>query len=331
MRSILITGGLGFIGSHTATLCIEAGYEVVIVDDLSNANQSVMDQIASITTITPTFYPGSVLDEPLLHSIFNQHAIEAVIHFAAFKSVNESVHDPLKYYKNNVSGTLSLLNVMKSHNVVRLIFSSSATVYDDTQAPPFDESMRRGSTHAYGQSKVMIEDVLQQLGPTLHSIALRYFNPVGAHPSGLLGESPLDQPNNLMPLINQVALQQRPHLDIFGADYPTQDGTAERDYIHVMDVAHAHLLALEKSTEMTGYHAFNIGTGTPVSVHSLVETYQRVNHIKVPFKKTARRAGDMACSYAHVEKARDILGFKAQYTLDQMCIDAYRFVKNSQL
>jgi len=254
-----------------------------------------------------------------------------VIHFAALKAVNESVQEPLKYFHNNVTGTLTLLRMMEKHQITKLVFSSSATVYDPLQPPPFKESMRLSSTHAYGQSKIIIEEVLRILSSKLDSFALRYFNPVGAHPSGLIGESPKDTPNNLMPLINQVAMGERQQLAIYGSDYPTLDGTPERDYVHVMDVAMAHVKAMDVLENFKGFDSINIGTGQSVSVKSLIQTYERVNHLKISHVMAHRREGDIAKSVADVEKAKQILSFEASYTVEEMCKDAYRFVKNSQL
>jgi UDP-glucose 4-epimerase len=329
MSLILVTGGLGFIGSHTVVTLLDHDFDVVILDDLSNSSKAVLTAIETITALKPVFYQGSILNESLLDEIFHQHQIDGVIHFAAFKAVNESVKLPLKYMTNNISGSIALLQAMSRHHVNKLVFSSSATVYDGSQTPPFVESMRLGSTHAYGKSKVIVEQLLQVL--PIDSIALRYFNPVGAHPSGLIGESPLDTPNNLMPLINQIATGTRSHLDVFGNDYPTQDGTPERDYVHVMDVATAHVFALKKLKDWRGHVAVNIGTGKPVSVLTMLQTYQRVNKVPIPYTLVARREGDVASSYANVDLAKSLLGFEASYNLEDMCLTAYRFIKNSQL
>jgi len=326
MKTVLITGGLGFIGSHTVVECLQAGYEVVIVDDLSNSRENVLSSIESMTSIKPTFYQGNILDEGLLNRICSNHSIDAVIHFAAFKAVNESVREPLKYLTNNVTGTMTLLQVMKQHHINQLVFSSSATVYDSSQTPPFHESMRLGSTHAYGQSKIMVEEVLSLLQMELNSIALRYFNPVGAHPTGILGESPLDQPNNLMPLLNQVATGQRKKLEVFGSDYPSTDGTPERDYVHVVDVARAHVLALRKLDDFQGFEAVNIGTGKPMSVLGLIQTYERVNQVKIPYSMTTRREGDVASSFASIEKAKVFLSYSPSMSHEAMCQHAYQFV-----
>ncbi len=330
MNTLLITGGLGFIGSHTALVCLNAVKKVIILDDCSNASEEVLDRLEELTGQQPLFVRGSILDETLLHEVFSNNQIDGVIHFAAYKAVNESVQQPLKYFHNNITGTITLLRVMEQHKVTKLVFSSSATVYDPAQEPPFTEDMALRSTHAYGQSKIMIEQVLQLMSPSLDSLALRYFNPVGAHPSGLLGESPKDQPNNLMPLINQVAVGDRPVLQIYGHDYDTTDGTPERDYVHVMDLARAHLLAIDFLTTQQGFDAINIGTGHAISVQSLIDTYQKVNHIRIAYEYTHRREGDLKRSVASVAKARELLRFVANYEVEHMCQDAYRFVTKNR-
>ena len=327
MNTILITGGLGFIGSHTVVECIEAKKNVIILDDCSNSSEDVLDRIEQITNVRPLFVKGSILDENLLNDLFTTHQIDGVIHFAAFKAVNESVSEPLKYFHNNVTGTLTLLKAMEAHHVRKLVFSSSATVYDPSQTPPFKEDMKLSSTHAYGQSKIIVEDVLRIMSSKLNSLALRYFNPVGAHPSGLIGESPKDTPNNLMPLINQVAMGLRPQLQVFGSDYPTKDGTPERDYVHVVDVARAHVRAIEYLSSFQGFDAINIGTGQAVSVQSLIHTYERVNQVTIPHVMADRREGDIAKSVADVEKARNILRFESAFNVEEMCKDAYQFVR----
>lgn len=328
MNTIFITGGLGFIGSHTVVESLEAGYEVVIIDDLSNATLEVLTHITAITAKKPVVYQGSILDAPLLETIFNRHSIDAVIHFAAFKAVNESVLHPWKYLQNNVTGTMTLIEVMKHHQVNKLVFSSSATVYSEEQTPPFEETHHRASKHAYGQSKIIVETMLSLLENELDSISLRYFNPVGAHPSGLIGESPLDRPNNLMPLINQVATGNLAKLNVFGSDYPTKDGTPERDYVHVVDVAKAHVLALKKLESFHGAETINIGTGVPLSVLELIHTYEQVNQVNIPYELTSRRRGDAASSYASIEKAKRLLSYTPTMTKEEMCKHAYQYVVN---
>lgn len=328
MKTILITGGLGFIGSHTAVECLDSGYEVILLDNLMNSSLNVISSIETITKRKPIFYQGDVLDDSFLDMVFSHHSIDAVIHFAALKAVNKSVSEPWKYLNNNVSGTMNLLQAMKNHQIQNMVFSSSATVYDIDQTPPFNESMRLGSTHAYGQSKIIVEQMLSLLQQDLHSIALRYFNPVGAHPSGLIGESPLDTPNNLMPLINQVATGQREHIDIYGSDYPTADGTPERDYVHVVDVAKAHILALEKLETFTSFESVNIGTGVPISVIDLIQTYERVNQVSIPHRLAARREGDVATSFASIEKAKTFLSYSPTMSKEEMCKHSYQFMSN---
>ena len=331
MKTVLITGGLGFIGSHTTIECLEAGYEVIIIDDLSNAALDVLTRIETITSKRPTFYQGNVLDSALLGNVFSRHLIDVVIHFAAFKAVNESVLDPWKYLHNNVEGTFTLLRAMRNNHIKKMVFSSSATVYEDDQTPPFAETMRLGSKHAYGQSKIMVESMLSLLQTDLDSISLRYFNPVGAHPSGLIGESPLNQPNNLMPLINQVALGKRDKLEVYGSDYPTSDGTPERDYVHVVDVAKAHVLALQKLSSFQGAEVVNIGTGVPLTVMELINSYEQVNNVKIPFEFTTRRLGDAASSYASIAKAKQFLNYSPTMSKEQMCKHAYLFVSNHRI
>ena len=329
MKRILITGGLGFIGSHTAVLCIEAGYDVTIIDDLSNSNINVLSAIEMITGKKPSFFHGSILDKVLLNEVFKQTNPEAVIHFAAFKAVNESVNDPMKYYHNNVLGSLNLFEVMIEHNINSLIFSSSATVYRDDQTVPFKETMERGSSHAYGQSKIIVESILETLVKSIKTISLRYFNPVGAHPSGLIGESPNDIPNNLFPIINQVAIGMRPSMEIFGTDYPTKDGSAERDFIHVVDVARAHVLALQNMNDISGFIPINIGTGIASTVIEVINTYQSINNINISHKLAPRREGDVASGYANVDMAYEVLKFRTEFTIEDMVRDAYHFVTKS--
>ena len=329
MKRILITGGLGFIGSHTAVLCIEAGYEVAIIYDLSNSNINVLNAIELITGKKPSFFQGSILEKGFLNDVFNLTKPEAVIHFAAFKAVNESVNHPFKYYQNNVVGSLNLFEVMIEHKVNSLIFSSSATVYRSDQPVPFEETMERGSSHAYGQSKIIVENILETLIKSINTVSLRYFNPVGAHPSGFIGESPNDIPNNLFPIINQVAIGMRPSMEIFGTDYPTKDGSAERDFIHVMDVARAHVLALQKMRDVGGFIPINIGTGIASTVIEVINTYQTINNINISHKLAARREGDVATSYANVDKAYEGLRFRTEFTLEDMVRDAYHFVTKS--
>jgi UDP-glucose 4-epimerase len=325
-KKILITGGLGFIGSHTTVVALEAGHEVVILDDLSNSDISVLDNIAKITGKMPVFYNGKIQNKELLNKIFNIEKIDSVIHFAAYKSVNESVRYPLKYYNNNVVGSLLLIETMLEHGVNEFVFSSSATVYRSDQVLPYYEEMELGSRHAYGNSKIITETILQTLFPILKSIALRYFNPVGAHISALLGENSKGEPTNLFPIINQVAIGNKKKLLVYGNDYNTEDGTPERDYIHVMDVAEAHLSALAKIGLFDGFETFNIGTGKSSSVLDIIKLYESINDIKINYELADRREGDVPTSVANVEKAKQRLGFETRFSIDEMVRDSFRFM-----
>jgi UDP-glucose 4-epimerase len=323
---LLVTGGLGFIGSHTVVELIQNGYDVVIVDNLSNSDVSVLHKLHSITNVIVPFYQGDIADIRLLDQIMQEHRIDAVIHFAALKSVNESVREPLRYYENNVAKTITMINHLQRHGITKLIFSSSATVYSPDNPVPFVETMKQSSTHAYGNSKIIIENVLSGLHGVVDSVSLRYFNPVGAHPSGLIGESPSIEATNLMPIINEVALGKRSHLVVFGTDYPTPDGSALRDYIHVVDVAVAHVKAINFLWHHPGVHHFNIGTGRPTSVLEIIKTYSKVNNVDIPYHVGERRDGDVAVSYANGSLAEETILFTATKTLEEMCIDAYNFV-----
>ena len=325
-KKILITGGLGFIGSHTTVVALEAGYEVVILDDLSNSGISALENISKITGKMPVFYNGKIQNKELLNKIFNEEKIDSVIHFAAYKSVNESVKNPLKYYDNNVVGSLILFEEMLECGVNELVFSSSATVYRSDQVLPYYEEMELGSTHSYGNSKIITEMILQTLFPKLKSIALRYFNPVGAHTSALLGENPNGEPTNLFPIINQVAVGNKRKLLVYGNDYNTEDGTPERDYIHVMDVANAHLSALAKIGSFDRFETFNIGTGKSSSVLDIINRYEYINEIKIKYELTDMREGDVPTSVANVDRAKSKLGFETKFSLDDMVRDSYRFI-----
>lgn len=342
---VLLTGGAGFIGSHTAVELIEAGYDVVIADDLSNSERSVIDRIQKITGTRPEFYQIDVADKDALEQLFSGQPaaqptagsgkkIDAVIHFAGFKAVGESVEKPLEYYRNNLDTTLTLLETMRRHECKRFIFSSSATVYSISEDVPFNEETEPlGCTNPYGWTKYMIEQILRDVtaaDPRMGTVLLRYFNPIGAHPSGLIGEKPNGIPNNLMPYITQVAQGIRPHLNVFGNDYPTPDGTGVRDYIHVVDLAKGHVAALEYSREHEGCETFNLGTGQGYSVLDLVKTFQKVNQIEVPYEIAARRPGDVAVCYADTAKAGRVLGWKAEKGIDDMCRDAWRWQKTGQ-
>ena len=329
MGKILLTGGTGFIGSHTAVKVIESGYDVVIADDLSNSDASVKGRIERITGKGVSFYQVDVADSAAMEEIFDAHEIDAVIHFAGYKAVGESVVRPLAYYRNNLDTALTLLETMQRHGCKSFIFSSSATVYSPANDVPFtEESEDLGCTNPYGWTKFMIEQILKDVckaDPEMSVVLLRYFNPIGAHASGLIGENPSGVPNNLMPYITQVAQGIRPHLNVFGDDYPTHDGTGVRDYIHVVDLAAGHVAALEYCTAHKGCEVFNLGTGQGYSVLDLVTTFERVNGVEIPYEITDRRAGDIAVSYADVSKAREVLGWKAEKGIEDMCRDAWRW------
>ena len=333
--SILVTGGTGFIGSHTCVELLDAGYEVVIIDNLYNSQRETVDKIEKITNKKVTFYEADCMDEEALEQIFEHHAVEAVIHFAGYKAVCESIAKPLMYYENNLMSTLALCKVMGKHGCKRLVFSSSATVYGDPQRIPIDEECRLGpTTNPYGTTKLMIEQILRDLyrsDETWNIALLRYFNPIGAHKSALLGESPNDIPNNLMPYIVKVANKELPFLHVFGDDYDTPDGTGVRDYIHVVDLAKGHVNAVRKLlNESIGVNAYNLGTGNGYSVLDVVHTFARVNDVEVPYQIDPRRPGDIATCYAQPEKAWKELGWKAQMGLEEMCRDAWNFVKKEK-
>ena len=332
MPTVLLTGGTGFIGSHTAVELLNAGEDVLIVDDLSNSEAAVVDRIEEITGKRPAFYRANVADRAAMDHIFAEHSIDAVIHFAGFKAVGESVRKPIEYYRNNLSTLLTLLETMQSHGVKRLIFSSSATVYGMSENVPFTEEAPTGNcTNPYGWTKFMIEQILRDAAaadPELSIVSLRYFNPIGAHESGLIGEKPNGIPNNLMPYIMQVAAGILPQLSVFGNDYPTLDGTGVRDYIHVVDLAKGHVAALRYALGHTGAEAVNLGTGNGYSVLDIVHAFERVNGVKVPYVIAPRRAGDLATCYADTEKAERVLGWRAEKNIEDMCRDAWRWQKN---
>lgn len=331
--SVLITGGMGYIGSHTCVQMIEAGLEPIIIDNLCNAKTEVLNRIEALTGKKPTFYQGDVRDEALLDSIFSAHTIQAVIHFAGLKAVGESVSKPLEYYDNNVNGSLVLLRSMRKAGVKTIVFSSSATVYGDPKVVPITESSPTGATtNPYGSSKHMVEQCLSDLfvAEKDWSITLlRYFNPVGAHPSGSMGEDPQGIPNNLMPFIAQVAVGRREKLSVFGDDYATPDGTGVRDYIHVMDLADGHIAALNTVGKKAGLHVYNLGTGKGSSVLEMIAAFSDACGKPVPYEVCPRRPGDIAQCWASTEKAERELGWKAQYTLAQMTVDTWHWqVKN---
>ena len=328
---ILVTGGAGFIGSHTCVELLDAGYDIVVIDNFSNSKKEVIDKIKTIANKDFKFYEGDVCDKELLKKIFSENEIGAAIHFAGYKAVGESVAKPLMYYRNNIDSTLSLLEVMNEFNVKKIVFSSSATVYGKPKSLPIKEDFGLSTTNPYGATKLMIEDILRDLYVSDNdwSIAiLRYFNPIGAHKSGLIGENPNDIPNNLMPYIVKVATGELECLSVFGNDYDTHDGTGVRDYIHVVDLAQGHIKAIEKVLKDTGVDAYNLGTGHGYSVLDLVNTFMKVNDIDVKYKIVDRRPGDIDACYADPSKARDILGWSAKKDIEEMCRDAYNFVKN---
>ncbi len=325
-QTILVTGGAGYIGSHTVLVLLEAGYRVLVVDNLSNSSRESLRRVEALTGETLTFFHADLLDRDALDAIFTEHAVSAVIHFAGLKAVGESVSIPLKYYHNNITGTLILLDVMGAHGVKKLVFSSSATVYGENDDMPLREDFPLSATNPYGRTKLMIEEILRDVAhadPAWHIALLRYFNPVGAHPSGQIGEDPNGIPNNLMPYITQVAVGKLAQLSVFGDDYPTPDGTGVRDYIHVMDLADGHLKALENLSP--GATPFNLGRGHGYSVLEVIAAFERASGREIPHKIVARRPGDVPTSYADPTRAARELGWRATRTLDDMCRDAWRW------
>jgi UDP-glucose 4-epimerase len=325
---ILITGGAGYIGSHTAVELMNAGHEVVIIDNLCNSSIKVLDRLHSLCGPSFKFIQADVRDNAMLDRIFDEHSIGGVIHLAGLKSVGESVASPLRYFDNNVRSTLSILYAMDRANVYRIVFSSSATVYGDPDIVPITESSKLHVTNPYGRSKLICEDIFRdlQVSDSRWQVAmLRYFNPVGAHESGLIGEHPNGIPNNLMPFITQAAVGKLEFLSVFGSDYPTPDGTGVRDYIHVVDLAQGHLAALRYLHDKQQSITVNLGTGTGISVMELIETFSRVTSVAVPYKMVGRRAGDVASCYADPSLAESALGWKAKLTVERMCADAWRW------
>ena len=326
--NILLTGGTGYIASHTAVVLAQIGHAVVLLDNLSNSNQIVLEKLATITSTNFPFVKGDVRDTALLQSTLKKHHIEAVIHFAGLKAVGESVEKPIDYYANNVQGTISLVQAMQSQGVKKLVFSSSATVYGQPHYLPLDEEHPTNAINPYGRTKLQIEHMLRDLASSdqVWQIAcLRYFNPVGAHESGLIGENPNGTPNNLMPYVAQVAVGLRPALNVFGADYPTPDGTGVRDYIHVMDLAEGHAAALRFLSEAKGWHAVNLGTGCGYSVLEVVRAFEKAANQHIPCKIVARRAGDTAQCYANPQKAQQLFNWRAKRALNDMCESAWKF------
>lgn len=326
--SILVTGGAGFIGSHAAVELLDKGYDIVIVDNLSNSKMESIVRVKELAGKDFPFYQVDLMDTERLDGIFAAHTIESVMHFAGFKAVGESVEKPLAYYHNNITGTLNLCEVMKKHGVKKLVFSSSATVYGNPESLPIDESFPLSAANPYGRTKLMIEEILQDLvvsDASWRISVLRYFNPIGAHESGRIGENPTGIPNNLMPYITQVAAGKRAQLQVFGGDYETRDGTGVRDYIHVSDLTDGHLKALQYLDSNEGIESFNLGTGVGYSVLDLVTAFNKVNGIEIPYQIVARRQGDIAECYANPQKAKELLGWQAEKSLDDMCRDSWRW------
>ena len=331
--TVLVTGGAGYIGSHTCVELLEKGFPVVVIDNLSNASPKALERVKEITGKELTFYEGDVRDEALLQEIFSRHDIGCVIHFAGLKAVGESVEKPWEYYNNNIGSTLTLTKAMKQAGVRKLIFSSSATVYSADNAMPLREDSRTGGcTNPYGWTKFMSEQILSDIARAEKDwsvVLLRYFNPVGAHESGRIGEDPKGKPNNLMPFITQVAVGRREKLSVFGNDYDTHDGTGVRDYIHVVDLAKGHVAAIQYAEENTGCGVFNLGTGTGYSVLDMVKAFEKANGVKVPYEITQRRPGDIATCYADPGKSREILHWQAEMGLEEMCRDSWNWQKNN--
>lgn len=331
-QSILVTGGAGYIGSHTCLALLEAGYSVVVADNLSNSKEESLKRVAAISGKELCFYRADICDKKALRDIFSAHNISAVIHFAGYKAVGESVEKPLEYYRNNVYGSIVLAEAMRESRVRTLVFSSSATVYGMDNSVPFREDAPTSATNPYGRTKLFIEHIFTDLNaaePAWRVTLLRYFNPVGAHPGGTIGEDPSGIPNNLMPYVTQVAVGRLKTLRVFGDDYPTPDGTGVRDYIHVMDLAEGHVRALEAAGTQTGTAVFNLGTGQGYSVLDVIKTFERINGVRIPYTIAPRRPGDIAASYADVRKAAEVLGWKAKRNLEDMVRDAWNWQKKN--
>jgi len=326
--SILVTGGAGYIGSHTCVELLNAGYEIVVIDNFSNSKEESLKRVKQITGKDFPFYKTDLLDRKALENIFEKEKIDSIIHFAGLKAVGESVSIPLKYYHNNITGTIILCETMKKYGVNKIVFSSSATVYGDPHTVPIKEDFPLSATNPYGRSKLIIEQILKDVyisDPSFNAILLRYFNPVGAHESGLIGEDPNGIPNNLVPYISQVAIGKLPHLKVFGNDYPTPDGTGVRDYIHVVDLAIGHLKAIEKVSTNPGIVAYNLGTGRGYSVLEMVKAFEKASGRKIPYVITERRPGDIAACYADPTKAELELNWSAKKGTDEMCVDTWRW------
>lgn len=330
--AVLVTGGTGYIGSHTVIQLIESGSEVIIVDNLSNSDKIVLDRIQEITGVNPKFYEKDLTNINGIDLIFKENQIDSVIHFAALKAVGESVEKPLEYYSNNLIGTINLLQIMRKYQVNKFVFSSSATVYGNPESCPITEDFPLSTTNPYGATKLMIEDVLRDIcraEPNFNVGILRYFNPVGAHKSGRIGEDPNGIPNNLMPYITKVTIGQLEQLSVFGNDYDTHDGTGVRDYIHVLDLAAGHLKVLEKLTTNCGLVTYNLGTGNGYSVLDLVKAFEEASGKEIPYQFVERRPGDIGMCYADPTKAENELGWKTKYGIKEMCEDSWRWQKNN--
>lgn len=330
--AVLVTGGAGYIGSHTSVELLENGYEVIIVDNLCNSDKIVLDKIKEITNKTPKFYEIDITDKDKLEVVFKENKIDSVIHFAALKAVGESVQKPLEYYSNNLINTLVLLELMKKYDVKKFVFSSSATVYGNPKTCPILEDFPLSVTNPYGRTKLMVEDILRDIcysDKSMDVAILRYFNPIGAHKSGKIGEEPSGIPNNIMPYITKVAVGKLPNVNVFGNDYDTLDGTGVRDYIHVVDLANGHVKALEKLNQNPGLITYNLGTGNGYSVLQLIEAVKKASGRDIPYKFTERREGDIATCYADPSKARAELDWEAKYELDEMCEDSWRWQFNN--
>lgn len=333
MKNILVTGGLGYIGSHTTICLLENGYTPIIVDNLCNSKMEALNRIERISGVRPAFYKADVRDEKALEKIFTDYKIDAVIHFAGLKAVGESVEKPQLYYDNNIGSTEVLLRVMNRFNVKNIVFSSSATVYGNPKKVPIVETDPIGEvTNPYAETKVKIEYMLYDLAkkdPTMNIAILRYFNPIGAHKSGLLGEDPCGIPNNLMPFVTQVAVGKRPILRVFGNDYPTRDGTCIRDYIHVVDLARGHILSLKKLEQNPGLVIYNLGTSVGTTVLEIVNAFMKANNMNIPYEIVGRRPGDIAECYANCDKAFKEIGFKAEFDIVDSCRDAWNWQKKN--
>ncbi len=328
MKTVLVTGGTGYIASHTVIQLQAAGFKVVIIDNLSNSKSLVVDKIEALSGVRPEFFETDIRDEQALDVLFSQYQFESVVHFAGLKAVGESTQLPLKYYENNVWGTVNLCKVMQQHGCKHIVFSSSATVYGDPASVPINESFPTSTTNPYGESKLIVEHILtdlQKSDPEWKVVLLRYFNPIGAHSSGTIGEDPKDIPNNLLPYVTQVAVGRLEQLSVFGNDYPTHDGTGVRDYIHVEDLAAAHVKAAEKIDQLSGVNIINLGTGNGYSVLDIVNTFEQVTGIKINYQISERRPGDIAECWADPTLAKSLLGWSAKKNLKDMLTDAWRW------